>query len=140
MTEQRPPRPGRRTLLFAAWAGVGVIGAFGTAALLTIGVLLVVAAGVLAGILVWRTRDEWVPLLGVGLGAAVPVGYLGWINRDGPGTVCRGIADGVSCADEWAPWPFYVVALTLAVASVAVFLYLDRLGPRRRPAPHGVAG
>jgi hypothetical protein len=140
MTEQRPTtvRRGRTALLFGAWACVGALGAFGIAALLSVGIVLLALAGGLAALLLWRTTSEWVPMAGVGLGAAVPAGYLGWINRDGPGTVCHGIANGVSCTDEWAPWPFYAVALVLAVVSVGVFVYLDRVVTHGGSAPDAV--
>jgi hypothetical protein len=130
MTEQRPStaRRLRTALLFAAWACVGALGAFGIAALLSIGIVLLAVAGGLAALLLWRTTSEWGPTAGVGLGAAMLAGYLGWLNRDGPGTVCHGIPNGVSCTDEWAPWPFYAVALVLAVVSVGLFVHLDRAG------------
>jgi hypothetical protein len=54
-------------------------------------------------------------------GAAIPVVFVAWLNRDGPGEVCSRSATGESCGDEWSPWPFVVVALVLAVAGVLVF-------------------
>ena len=138
MSEQpAPSRPSRLGLLFAGWACVGALGAFGTAALLTVGIVFLVAAGVLAGMLLWRTLDRWVALFGLGLGAAVVVAYVGWLNRGGPGTVCHSAGSELSCTDEWAPWPFYVVAALLTCASVGLFAYFVQWSTTRpqRPAP-----
>lgn len=118
---------GRAILLFAAWSCVGALGAFGVASLLTVGILFLFAACTVAGLLVWRARDQWEPLLGLGLGAALPVAYVGWLNRGGPGTVCHATGHaGLACTDEWAPWPFYLVAAALAVAAIGLFAHFLR--------------
>lgn len=110
-----------------AWSCVGALGAFGVASLLTVGILFLLAACAAAGLLAWRAHDQWAPLVGLGFGAAFPVAYLGWLNRGGPGTVCHATSHaGFECTDEWAPWPFYLVAAVLAVAAVGLFAYFLR--------------
>ena len=131
-----PPTRARVAALFAGWACAGLLGAFGVAALLTIGILVLLAAGALAAILLWLGRGERTPLLGLGLGAASIVGYLGWLNRDGPGTACHPDAQlGVSCTDEWTPWPFFVLAAVLTIASVAMSVHV---APARRARARSV--
>ncbi|HEU4568727.1 MAG TPA: hypothetical protein VFR99_11890 [Marmoricola sp.] len=119
----------RASLAFVAWALVGALAALGVASLLTIGLVFLVCAAVLAGLLLWiRAARGWSPL-GVGAGAAVVVGYIGWLNRGGPGNVCHPIERGVSCEEQWSPWPFFAVAVMLAVLAVAGFLVLRKRFP-----------
>lgn len=115
---------------FVAWALVGLIAASGIASLLTIGILFVTASVVLAGLLLWlrATRDG--SPLGLGIGAAVVVGYIGWLNRGGPGSVCHPTSgQGLSCQDEWSPWPFFAFAAVLALGAIAAFLALRKRFP-----------
>jgi hypothetical protein len=67
-----------------------------------------------ATVLLWRIRRKDRELLGLVSGLALPVLYVAYLNRDGPGTVCRTGRDGSqACIDEWSPWPWLVVgALT----------------------------
>ena len=113
----------RPLLLFLGWALVGLLAAFGIASLLTIGVVFLLAALALGGFLVWRKATGGGSPLGLAFGAALLVGYLGWLNRGGPGTVCHANSErGFSCTDEWSPWPFFVVAAVLAAGAIALFL------------------
>jgi hypothetical protein len=119
----------RASLAFVAWALVGALAALGVASLLTIGLALLVSAAVLAGLLLWtRAARGWSPL-GAGVGAAVVVGYIGWLNRGGPGNVCHPIERGVSCEEQWSPWPFFAAAVVLGVLAVAGFVALRKRFP-----------
>ena len=60
------------------------------------------------------------------LGIAVIAGYLGWLNRGGPGDVCTSTASSTSCTSETSPWPFVAVAALLVVGSAAWFSWLGR--------------
>jgi len=140
MGGKAPAKRVRAGALFAAWAGVGALGALGVAALLTVGVAFLVAAVVLAALLLWRAPDQRLAVLGSGLGAALVVGYVGWLNRDGPGTVCHSATGGaVSCADEWTPWPFYLLAVLLAGASIGLFAHLTHAETTGVARPGGSA-
>lgn len=99
---------------FAGWALVGAGAALGVLGAMTIGVVVLpVVAG--AAVLLAARRGSGAGVAGLVVGAAVPLLYVAYLNRDGPGTVCRTTPGGSSCTDEWSPWPFLVVALVLVV-------------------------
>jgi len=119
--------PGRPWVTFACWACLGLMAGFGVAALLTVGIVLLLAAAILAVVLLWRTPHQRASVFGLGIGFAVVAGYIGWLNRDGPGTACHSGPGGtVTCVEEWTPWPFFVAAGLLAAASVGLFLHVRR--------------
>ena len=115
-------------MVLLAWACVGAMGAIGVGSLLTVGIFVLPATVVVALVLAWLTRDRpSAPLFGLGIGAALVVAYVGWLNHDGPGRVCREYGRGGSeCLEEWAPWPFYLAALLLTAASVAFYVHFSR--------------
>ena len=100
------------------WVLVGALLGFGVASIPTIGVVLLAMAAVLVviGVLApaLRTRAARATVGGLAL---APL-YLAWLNRDGPGEVCRTTATSVSCAEQWSPWPVLVVGLALVVVAV----------------------
>jgi hypothetical protein len=107
---------------FLGWLVIGAGGSLGVLSLLTIGPFVLLATLMLAGLLLWRVDFGWA-MAGIISGAAAPVLYVAWLNRDGPGNVCTTYADGgQSCGDEWSPWPFVAVAVILLVAGVVVFV------------------
>ena len=110
------------------WASVGALGAFGIAGLATIGLFLLAAAALVAGVAlaVPALRPPSLPGLLVGLSAA-PL-YIAWLNRDGPGLVCTTTADSMSCSDQWSPWPFVALGVLFTGAGVAL-LVVSRRGP-----------
>ena len=68
---------------YSLWclAGLGVL------SILTIGPFVLLLTLALCGWLLWRLEFGW-GMLGLLSGAALPVLYVAWLNRDGPGTVC----------------------------------------------------
>gem|GEM_PF-2640933 len=111
---------------YVLWTLVGGLFSFGIMSILTIGPWAIIASVVLTiiGLADPSLRNRSVLMLISGIG--IPVLYVAWLNRDGPGTVCR--TDGAStlCGDEWSPWPFMAVALLLMGAGVALSLMLRR--------------
>jgi hypothetical protein len=87
--------------------------------LLAPGIVLVVA-GIVGG-------RRWPALRGraaflLPAGAAVAPALLAWLNRDGPGTVCRTTGDVSACTEQWSPWPFLVVAVVMAAGGTFLAL------------------
>jgi hypothetical protein len=122
----------RRVALFGGWALVGAGGTLGVLTPLSIGpfVLVVVAGATVALALKAGGGPELVGLL---TGAGIVPLYVAWLNRAGPGEVCRPLGGGgQDCMDEWSPWPWLVVGVGLFVAGVLLYRSLT---PRRPPAP-----
>ena len=103
---------------FAWWTVVGALVGLGIASLLTIGLVLLLVAGVLAvvGFRLRPLRNHSVAAVPAGLGVAAL--YLAWLNRGGPGRVCETTDTKTSCIDAWSPWPFLVLAVILFAATV----------------------
>ncbi|WP_153814509.1 hypothetical protein [Streptomyces sp. SUK 48] len=109
---------------FLAWTAVGAGAALGLAALLSVGVILLAAAAVAAALLL--RKGHRTTAIGALAGVALPLFYLAYSNRGGPGTVCRSTATETSCTDEFAPLPFLLTGIVLLAASFLVFRLLDR--------------
>ncbi len=116
----------RRANTWWAWglwcfAGAGLC--VGVLAILTIGFAVLFVTLVVCGVLLWRV-GVGPALTGIISGAAAPLLYVAWLNRDGPGSHCTVTATSSSCTDEWTPWPFVVVAVAMVVAGVVSFVRL----------------
>ncbi len=101
---------------FLTWSLVGVGYALGLLSIMTIGVPILLAAVAGTAVLLlsrWAKRG----VLGLLAGLAVPLLYIAYLNRSGPGQVCSSIGDATACIDQWSPWPWVAVALVLLVAS-----------------------
>jgi len=89
---------------FVAWLVIGAAYAVSFLAIFTVGPFIVPVALVMT-VLLWRKRRADRELLGLVSGLALPLLYVAYLNRDGPGTVCTTGRDGSqSCIDEWSPW------------------------------------
>ncbi len=53
-------------------------------------------------------------------GSGIPLRYVTWLNRFGPGEVCTITDTGQGCVQQSSPWPWLVVGLLLLVAGIAV--------------------
>lgn len=112
---------------FLLWSAAGAGGVLGLLTILTIGRFLLPLTALLSlAFLLWpRMRNESVIGVGVGLGGLVL--YVAYLNRGGPGTVCKTTATSSSCVDEWSPWPWLVVGALLIVSSITLFVLVRRL-------------
>ena len=61
----------------------------------------------------------------------LPVLYVAYLNRAGPGTICTTVAGGQECHDEWSPWPWLAVGVILFVVGVAAFIDRQRRASHR---------
>ncbi len=119
-----PPEGRRPAWTYAWWVVVGGVIGLGLVGILTIGIFLLPVGLVLltVGLVHPKLRNESAVASLAGLG--LPALYVAWLNRDGPGSVCT--SDGVTCADQWSPWPFVAVAVALLVASVVLLQLIRR--------------
>jgi hypothetical protein len=100
--------------------------ASGAAALLAALVAVLVVVAVRGGVLRPRAELAFLALSGAGI---VPL-VVAWLNRDGPGDVCRAIGGaGSECTEEWSPWPWLAAGVVLVGAGVVV---LSAATSRRR--------
>jgi hypothetical protein len=104
---------------------VGITYAFGVLSLLSIGIF-VVALAVVATIFLARRTDTRVGLPGLVGGLSLPLFYVAFLNRSGPGTICTTAATGRSCVDEWSPWPWVLIGIVLLVSGCVWFVMANR--------------
>jgi Na+/proline symporter len=109
---------------FLAWLAVGGCLTLGLAALLSVGAVLIGLA-LAGGLFLLRGRRRNA-VAGCLAGTALPLFYLAWLNRGGPGTVCRATTGGRSCTDEYPPIPFLLAGVLSLAAGLLLFLVLDR--------------
>jgi hypothetical protein len=111
--------------VFGAWAVLGLVAAFLTLILGTVGLAASAVLGVTMAAVGRNLGTAW----GFVTGAGVPLLWVGWLNRDGPGMVCSSIPSGTSCDQSLSPWPWVLVGLVLV--TIGVGGHLQR-GPSRR--------
>ena len=117
---------------FLAWFAVGACVAVGLAAILTVGPVLLGLAAVAAWLLLRKGPQNAVA--GGLTGLALPLFYIAYLNRGGPGDVCRSASGGQTCTEEYTPVPFLVGGVLLFVAGFVIFLVIER-GTRKAPVP-----
>ena len=83
---------------FLAWLLVGACAGVGLAAILTVGAAFLVLAAVAAVLLIRKGPGR--AAVGAVAGLALPAFYLAYLNRGGPGEVCRTVTGGQSCTDD----------------------------------------
>jgi hypothetical protein len=130
---------------FVAWFFTGALCALAILGALTIGIFVLPVAGAVVVFLATR-RGATDGIAGLISGLALPVLYVAFLNRDGPGNVCKLSASSISCTQESSPWPWLLVAAALVLVGVVVFITSGRRsdGTRinERPRSHrqGVEG
>jgi di/tricarboxylate transporter len=95
---------------------------------LTIGRFVLVAVIVALAVLLRRSGGFDAGVTGLLSGAGLLMVYIAYLNRDGPGEVCRINPTGQECTSEWSPWPWLVLGIVLVAAGVLLF---RRFGGRR---------
>jgi hypothetical protein len=107
---------------FVAWVALGVMWVVAVLGVFTIGifVLPIAAAGT---ILLATRRHAGDGIAGVISGLGVPLLYVAFLNRHGPGTICTTSHNGgQSCVDELNAWPWLVFGLVLVALGAVVFV------------------
>ena len=105
-------------LWFGAWFIVGGLASLSLLTVLTIGLYLLPVTVVAAALLVTTRHDSSVGLPGLVSGLGIPLLYVAFLNRGGPGNVCTTTATGQSCVDEYNPWLWLAAGVVLLLAGV----------------------
>lgn len=137
-TEPSPSQPatspptGLRWVWFAVWLIIGASYALSLLGAASIG-LFVLPLPVLATILLARRRQAHSGLPGLISGLGIPLLYVAYLNRAGPGTICTTITGGgQECAGEWSPWPWLAAGVILLALGAAAFTAWQRHLPRQQ--------
>ncbi|MER5913854.1 hypothetical protein ABT124_26075 [Streptomyces sp. NPDC001982] len=110
---------------FCAWFLVGALASLGLLTVLTVGVFLLPATLVAAVFLATR-RGSRAGLAGLVSGLGMPLLYVAFLNRGGPGSVCTTTASGQSCVDEYSPWGWLGAGAVFLLAGIVLGLVLRR--------------
>ncbi|HVA06876.1 MAG TPA: hypothetical protein VNG12_09065 [Acidimicrobiales bacterium] len=115
---------------FAAWWLIGGLWSITLLGIATVG-LFVLPVSLAATALLAR-RSHGAGALGLLSGLGLPVFYVAYLNRDGPGNVCSSTSSGgQTCVQEWSPWPWLAAAVILSIAGFLLLRYrLDHPKPR----------
>jgi hypothetical protein len=126
---------------FLAWLGVGAIASVALLGMASIGIFLVPVAAAAAALVHRASKGRGHAGLLSGLG--VPLFYVAYLNRMGPGNICTANADGgQSCGQYWNPWAWAGAGVGLSAAGILLFVIQRRhdlkrttLGPCYPPYP-----
>ncbi|MFJ3639600.1 hypothetical protein ACIPRD_07600 [Streptomyces sp. NPDC090108] len=110
---------------FFAWFTVGALASLGVLSLLSVGLYLLPAALAAAALLALRPRSH-AGLPGLVSGLGIPLLYVAFLNRGGPGTVCTTSAAGQSCVDEYDPWVWLAAGVVLLLAGIVTGVLTTR--------------
>ena len=127
----------RETLWFIAWMLTGAGYALGLLGALSIGPFILPLAVAATIVLATRSRTR-VGLPGLVSGLSLPLFYVAFLNRSGPGTICTTTATSQSCVNEWSPWPWLIIGVVLLVSGCWWFATNRR--KRSRTPPRAAAG
>lgn len=107
---------------FFAWAIVGAALSLSVLGAMTIGLFILPFA--IAGLFALRKwGGNQKSSVGLISGAGLPVLYIAFLNRQGPGMVCGSYKNGGGyCTEEWSPWPFIFVGAILVILGVVLFI------------------
>lgn len=107
---------------FSAWLLIGGLWSITLLGIATIGLFVLPVS--LAATAILARRSHGAGALGLLSGLALPVFYVAYLNRDGPGNVCSSTSGGgQSCVQEWSPWPWLAAGVVLTIAGFLLFRY-----------------
>ena len=117
---------------FAAWWLIGGLWSVNLLGIATVGLFVLPVS--LAATAILARRSHGAGVLGLLSGLGLPMFYVAYLNRDGPGNVCSSTSGGgQTCVQEWSPWPWLAAAVVLTVAGLLLFRY--RLDHPKRGSP-----
>ena len=119
------PRDRMGVMWFIAWMLVGAGYALGLLSALSIGAYVLLITVVATIVLATRPRNR-VGRPGLVSGLSLPLFYVAYLNRSGPGTICTTTATSHTCSDQWSPWPWIVVGILFLVGGCVWFAMANR--------------
>jgi hypothetical protein len=132
-----PSASGRPWNFFAIWMLVGGAYAMVIAGAFTIGIFFIPIA-IIATIFLVRGPSSRQGTPGLIAGLALPVLYVAYLNRSGPGYVCTTSpgTDGsvTSCGSQYNPWLLLAAGMALLGVGIGVFIITSRSKKGRRCA------
>ncbi len=128
------PRDRRGVMWFIAWMLVGAGYAFGVLSALSIGAYVLLITVVATIVLVTRAGNR-VGLPGLVSGLSLPLFFVAYVNRSGPGTICTTTATSQTCSDELSPWPWLLIGIVLFVSGCVWFAMANRRRGVADPRP-----
>jgi hypothetical protein len=130
----------RDAVWFIAWLLTGAGYSLGVLGALSIGPYVLVIT-VAATIFLATRPGSRVGLPGLISGLSVPLFYVAFLNRSGPGSVCISTATSRSCVDRLSPWPWLVIGTVLLVSGWVWFTMANRgRGVADRPSDPSAQG
>jgi hypothetical protein len=102
---------------FWAWAVAGCVFAFG---LLVLGFLVLLPLAILIALRPGKAA------LGLLTGAGLPLLWVAFLNRAGPGTTCWAHGSSSGCGENLNPLPWLVLGLVLVAGGIAAFSRAQR--------------
>ncbi|HYX86533.1 MAG TPA: hypothetical protein VE777_16290 [Gaiellales bacterium] len=102
------------------WAAVGAMFVLG------LDLIFLLPAAALLGIGAGTFRASWTSTSGFITGAGLPLLWVAYANRQGPGTVCWSTATASGCDQYLNPWPWLAAGLLLVVVGVATQSFIHR--------------
>jgi hypothetical protein len=129
MATRRIGRDARLWPWFAGWAVAGAGFCLCLLVILSVG-WFALSLPVIAVILLANYGPSPRAATGLLSGAGIPLLYVAYLNRSGPGEVCKSAGGGFSCTSEWNPLLVLIPAVLLIVAGGVAFS-LARRRPRR---------
>lgn len=129
LTEQPIVVSRRPWIYFIIWMLVGGAWAMVIVGALSIGIFFIPVATIATVFLV-RKPSSRRGIPGLFAGLALPLLYVAYLNRIGPGMVCTktqsAFGVGQSCGQEGNPWIWLLAGLVLVVVGVAIFIISTR--------------
>jgi hypothetical protein len=68
------------------------------------------------------------PMAGLLSGAGLPLLYIAFLNRGGPGLVCAESAGVNRCDEHGGPWPWLTAGVLFLLAGAAAYVLAGRRG------------
>jgi hypothetical protein len=100
---------------FWAWAGVGAIATFS----LDLGALVALPAFLVIGTLVATVGDRsHRSAFGLMTGAGLPLLFVAYVQRQGPGATCWHTASSAGCDQHLNPLPWLIIGIALVLGGL----------------------